>query len=30
VSTIPADRPRDRVRAAITLVASTPEYLVQK
>jgi uncharacterized protein (DUF1800 family) len=30
VATIPAQRPRDRVRAAITLVAATPEYLVQK
>lgn len=30
VSSIPPDRPRDRVRAAITLVAATPEYLVQK
>ena len=30
VATIPPERPRDRVRAAITLVAATPEYLVQK
>ncbi len=30
VSSIPPERPRDRVRAAITLVAATPEYLVQK
>lgn len=30
VATIPAERPRDRVRAAITLVVATPEYLVQK
>ncbi len=30
VATIPAGRPRDRVRAAITLVAASPEYLVQK
>lgn len=30
VATLPPDRPRDRVRAAIMLVAATPEYLVQK
>ncbi|WMD20474.1 DUF1800 domain-containing protein [Achromobacter seleniivolatilans] len=30
VGTLPASRPRDRVRAAVMLVASTPEYLVQK
>jgi len=30
VATIPAGRPRDRVRAAIMLVAASPEYLVQK
>lgn len=30
VATIPQARPRDRVRAAITLVVATPEYLVQK
>ena len=30
VATLPASRPRDRVRAAILLVAATPEYLVQK
>ena len=30
VSTLPAIRRRDRVRAAIMLVAATPEYLVQK
>ncbi|MBO9330119.1 DUF1800 family protein [Achromobacter xylosoxidans] len=30
VSSIPPERPRDRVRAAITLVAASPEYLVQK
>ncbi|WP_454675143.1 DUF1800 domain-containing protein [Achromobacter pestifer] len=30
VGTLPADRPRDRVRAAILLVAAAPEYLVQK
>jgi uncharacterized protein (DUF1800 family) len=30
VATIPAARPRDRVRAAVTLVAAAPEYLVQK
>ncbi|CAM3612403.1 DUF1800 domain-containing protein [Bordetella flabilis] len=30
VRTIPAERPRDRVRAAITLVAAAPEYLVQR
>ncbi|WP_251865645.1 DUF1800 domain-containing protein [Achromobacter sp. Marseille-Q4962] len=30
VEKIPAGRPRDRVRAAIMLVAATPEYLVQK
>lgn len=30
VATIPASRPRDRVRAAITLVVAAPEYLVQK
>ncbi|QKH37096.1 DUF1800 family protein [Achromobacter pestifer] len=30
VATIPADRPRDRVRATIMLVAASPEYLVQK
>jgi uncharacterized protein (DUF1800 family) len=30
VSDIPAERPRDRVRAAITLVAATPDYLVQR
>ena len=27
---IPPERPRDRVRAAIVLVAASPEYLVQK
>lgn len=30
VATVPANRPRDRVRAAILLVAASPEYLVQK
>jgi uncharacterized protein (DUF1800 family) len=30
VSAIPAERPRDRVRAAITLVVATPDYLVQR
>jgi uncharacterized protein (DUF1800 family) len=30
VAAIPAGRPRDRVRAAITLVAATPDYLVQR
>lgn len=30
VATIPAGRPLDRVRAAITLVAATPDYLVQR
>jgi uncharacterized protein (DUF1800 family) len=30
VGTIPAARPQDRVRAAITLVAAAPEYLIQK
>lgn len=30
VATLPASRRRDRVRAAIMLVAATPEYLVQK
>ncbi|ALM87350.1 hypothetical protein ASB57_28320 [Bordetella sp. N] len=30
VAEIPAQRKLDRVRAAITLVAATPEYLVQK
>ena len=30
VDTLPRERPRDRVRAAITLVAASPEYLVQK
>ncbi|CAB3830040.1 hypothetical protein LMG26842_01780 [Achromobacter dolens] len=30
VDTLPRARPRDRVRAAITLVAASPEYLVQK
>ena len=30
VATIPAGRPRDRVRASIMLVAASPEYLVQK
>ncbi|ARP89503.1 hypothetical protein CAL14_03690 [Bordetella genomosp. 9] len=30
VATIPAQRPIDRVRAAVTLVAAAPEYLVQR
>ncbi|ARP95732.1 DUF1800 domain-containing protein [Bordetella genomosp. 13] len=30
VATLPPDRPLDRVRATIMLVAATPEYLVQK
>ena len=30
VATLPPERPRDRVRAAIMLVAASPEYLVQK
>ncbi len=30
VAAIPAERPRDRVRAAITLVAAAPDYLVQR
>jgi uncharacterized protein (DUF1800 family) len=30
VRTIPAERSLDRVRAAITLVAATPDYLVQR
>ncbi|CAM3793432.1 DUF1800 domain-containing protein [Bordetella sputigena] len=30
VASIPAERPLDRVRAAITLVAATPDYLVQR
>jgi uncharacterized protein (DUF1800 family) len=30
VSAIPVERPGDRVRAAITLVAASPEYLIQK
>jgi uncharacterized protein (DUF1800 family) len=30
VAGIPEDRPLDRVRAAITLVAATPDYLVQR
>jgi uncharacterized protein (DUF1800 family) len=30
IATIPEERPRDRVRAAITLAVASPEYLVQK
>ncbi|WP_420226739.1 hypothetical protein [Pigmentiphaga litoralis] len=30
VAEIPADRAKDRVRAAVMLVVASPEYLVQK